>query len=288
VQRRRLGSLIDLVAIVLPAVVAGVAMLTVLIGVVAGPVFALPGVVAVVAGVLWWRWPRRHIAAAAPVDGVRLVAVNLRFDNADPGGAVADALAQRPDVLVVSELTEATRALIRPAFACEVVLEGSLDVSGHAVYADVPLERLPRPPLAGQVLHVRVGGAVPFELYAAHLPRPTFDKRPPRNKIRFTGHRSQVTGLAGLVVERDAVVAGDLNLCDRTTGYHRLVRGRVDAMRTGRARRTFVGAGGWRWLDLRIDHVVLPAGWCAAESRTFALRGSDHLGVATLVGPASR
>jgi endonuclease/exonuclease/phosphatase (EEP) superfamily protein YafD len=94
-----------------------------------------------------------------------------------------------------------------------------------------------------------------------------------------------VTGLAALLDERAAVVAGDLNLCDRTSGYHRLVRGRLDAMRTGRAATTFVGPGGWRWLGLRIDHVVLPAGWGAAEALTFPITGSDHRGVAAVVGP---
>lgn len=286
-MRRRLGSLVDLVAIVLPAVAAGLAVVTVVLAVLAGPMWAAPWAVATVVSLVWWWWPRRHVRVAAPANGVRLVAVNLRFDNPDPSRAVRDALAQRPDVLVVSELTETTRSLIRPAFACEVLLEGSLDVSGHAVYANLPLERLPRPPLAGQVVHVRVGGAVPFELYGAHLPRPTFDQRPTRNKIRFTGHRSQVTGLATLLDDRAAVVAGDLNLCDRTSGYQRLVRGRVDAMRTGRAVTTFVGPGGWRWLGLRIDHVVLPAGWGASEALTFPIAGSDHRGVAAVVGPRS-
>ena len=41
----------------------------------------------------------------------------------------------------------------------------------------------------------------------------------------------------------------------------------------------------WRPLLLRIDHVFVPRDWCSAAPERFAVRGSDHQGVAVDVGP---
>jgi endonuclease/exonuclease/phosphatase (EEP) superfamily protein YafD len=231
------------------------------------------------------RWPAR---TAAPVDPVRLAAVNLQFDSEHPAAGVRDAVGVGADVLVVSELTPSTDEMLRVAYPYRVVTADLRDSRfGEGVYAKVPLTVLDTPPsITDQLLRVAVGGVTPFVLYAVHLPRPTFDEPPPAAMISFGGQRA-----AALALDRAAdaepgpvVISGDMNLSDRTSGYRKLASGRVDATRTGWAGSTYKGSLIWKLLLLRIDHIFLPADWCARDGSSFHLGGSDHDGVAATIG----
>ena len=86
----------------------------------------------------------------------------------------------------------------------------------------------------------------------------------------------------------DAVVAGDLNLSDRQPAYGELVRGRPDALRTVRAANTFHASrrhAYWRLFAMRIDHLVVPAGWRVSDAAVVPISGSDHRGVCATIAP---
>jgi endonuclease/exonuclease/phosphatase family metal-dependent hydrolase len=83
------------------------------------------------------------------------------------------------------------------------------------------------------------------------------------------------------------VVAGDLNSPDRAPDYRALVArgGLIDAMRAEWAAPTSVGK--WMPLLVRIDHVLVSAGWCGDGARRFPLPGSDHAGITVSIGPCA-
>jgi vancomycin resistance protein VanJ len=124
-------------------------------------------------------------------------------------------------------------------------------------------------------------------VYLAHLKRPHLGPR------RIVNIRSQLQAQRR---EREAllrsarsegvpvVVAGDFNTSDRSRPYRRITGRFRDAMRAGWAGPTYV-RGAWRPLLLRIDHIFIPGDWCSARPERFALRGSDHRGLAVNVGP---
>ena len=225
---------------------------------------------------------------------MRLVAVNLLFDNEDPAGGVASALGQRPDVLVVSELTEATGRLLAAEFPHCVATAFSVGgvPFGQGVFSHVPLTELDAPTesVTKQMVKVRVDGPTPFVLYAVHLPRPTFTSPLPRGMTDFAGHRRLALALdAAARSEHDPVViTGDLNLSDRTSGYRHLAARRLDVSRTRRARTTFFGSSAWRLALLRIDHMLAPSDWGASSVAEFEIAGSDHRGLVADVGPSGR
>jgi len=66
-----------------------------------------------------------------------------------------------------------------------------------------------------------------------------------------------------------------------------LVRGRIDAMRTVRARGTFHGHVVWIALFMRIDHLVVPADWSVADARVVRISGSDHRAITAVVRPGA-
>jgi endonuclease/exonuclease/phosphatase (EEP) superfamily protein YafD len=83
------------------------------------------------------------------------------------------------------------------------------------------------------------------------------------------------------------IVAGDLNLSDRSEGYRWLDDRFDDAMRTGWWAASTYRHGLWRALLLRIDHLFVPEDWCAVDAGTFRVPGSDHMAVEATVGPCA-
>lgn len=244
---------------------------------------AVLAVGAVVAIVL----PRRRRPAPVAATGVRIVAANLWNKNPVMAQAARDLVALRPDVLIVSELGQAAHEVLVEAFAHHEVLSIG-GPRGHGVYATVPLERLPDLPLIGPVLPVRVHAAEPFRLFASHTPRGTILPHDADGTAVVQRCRDEMFRLAELAeAEPDTVVAGDLNLVDRQPGYRRLVRGRIDAMRTVRARGTFHGHVVWIALFMRIDHLVVPADWSVADARVVRISGSDHRAITAVVRPGA-
>jgi endonuclease/exonuclease/phosphatase family metal-dependent hydrolase len=120
----------------------------------------------------------------------------------------------------------------------------------------------------------------PFVLRVIHAPNPLYE-------TTF----EQQEALAAHIVETaeaeqlPAVVVGDLNLSDRAEGYRIITRSMRDAMRAGSWPGDTYRLHVWRALLLRIDHMFVPNGWCAADAGTFEVPGSDHRGIEATVGP---
>lgn len=296
--RQLIGGVVDVAAVSAPVWIAAAA--------VTGGVAALSGssapavvlvlvvcVLVAVGGVVWCVVPRRRIAAAAadgraPGHEVTIVAANLWYLNRSMAEAARDLAvdrpgAPRPDVVVVSELGAEAHEVLAGSFRHHEVLSVG-GARGHGVYSHLPLERLEDPGLLGQVLRVRVRAATPFVLYGVHMPRPVVFHAPTDGTDRPAACRGAIERLADAARRDAAVVAGDLNLCDRQPAYRRLVAGRIDAMRVVRPRTTFIGPG-WRLLAMRIDHVTVPPGWGVSDARVVPIRGSDHRGVRATVCP---
>lgn len=236
------------------------------------------------------RVPRRLPPPNRPV---RLASVNLQFDSPRPADAARSAIAVGADVLVVCELTDATDTVLTPAFPYRVSIASDDHAHfGQAVFSRLPIEELPMPEfVAGQVHRLRIGGDTPFMLYSAHVPRPALRRWRTPGLTSFSGHRRAINVLDRCIRAEiePAVLAGDLNLSDRASGYRTLIRGRRDVMRGRWPIATFHRHSGfWRMLSLRIDHLVVAADWSARDGRAFDLDGSDHRGVIADIGPAAR
>ncbi len=119
-----------------------------------------------------------------------------------------------------------------------------------------------------------------FVVYAVHLQNPL-------HQTTFPEQLQTIERLlAAIEAETDPVImAGDLNLSDRSSGYRVITSSLHDAMRTGWWAASTYRYGFWRQLSLRIDHLFVPVEWCAVDAETFELPGSDHLGVEATVGP---
>lgn len=228
-------------------------------------------------------------SAPPPVDAVRIVAANTYGSRPYPPSIGMDIAAQAPDVVVVSEVSPGVEEELGARFASTVRADaGRSGRSDVAVFSDLPMELLDLPDGLGgsRGLRVRVDGpAGPFVLYGLHLP-------PPRARpdgypdVSVRRHHEIVRALRDAVARErlPVVVAGDLNLVDRASGYRSLTRVLDDAMRSTWLRPTSLRAGTLPLLA-RIDHVMVPESWCSTDASVFTLTGSDHRGVAATTGP---
>jgi len=230
--------------------------------------------------------PWRPQPVPPPVRSFRIVSANVNSKNPSLDRAVADALAQNGDLVLLIEAKKGHwtappeyTTVIRPQYSSQVILsrfparlldkppEWPNDFRAHRLEVDAP---------TGRVI-----------VYLAHL------KRPHLGPVRIIRARSQLEGQRR---EREAllksaraegvpvVVAGDFNTSDRSRPYRRITGRFRDAMRARWSGPTYVAAV-WRPFLLRIDHVFIPRDWCSARPERFTLHGSDHRGVAVNIGP---
>ncbi|MCU1392571.1 MAG: hypothetical protein JWM34_999 [Ilumatobacteraceae bacterium] len=283
----------DMVALILPMIFV-VMLLAIVVCLVRGSawpvVAALASLVIVIAVVI--VLPRLPDRTGPPTRSIVLVATNMLHDNSRMAEGVASALAQHPDVLVVSELTQDADRLFSMDFPYRLVTDRPLLHENYAegVYSKYPLDTLTAPTgLDDQILKVRVNGPQPFILYAVHLPRPVLSDRHQEHTATFAQHRDDALRLDQLAKAETepVVIAGDLNLSDRTSGYAALHAGRHDAVRTRWAGTTYVGGIQWELFALRIDHIFVPGNWCAKDGGNFLIDGSDHNGVRSVIGPCA-
>lgn len=282
-----LGSLGQALAVVAPIVLAGIVVLH---GVV---LYARRRLVVVVSLLAWLvsgavmiLSPRAPIHYAAPRDPVTLVAANLHFSNAKPVDAARDVVARHADVVVVSEGTLQNEPVISAAYRYH--LNAAYHDGGYSEYvaSRYPIRARPVPSALGQAVVVEVMAPAPFVLVGLHLPRAGIDFPYLRGNYSFAAQRRTVQAITKLIGATDlpVVVAGDLNISDRTATYQRLVAHRRDAMRAGWARSTF-RTFPWNLLALRIDHVIIDRTWCAAHASRFHPTGSDHESLQVQIGP---
>jgi len=284
---RSLGFVSDLAATGLPVIYAGA---VVTLGIVAGwrrrPELMAGVVSFVVAATVAVVGPWRARPTPVPAPGFRIVSANVRSGNPQRERAVADALGQHGDLVL---LIEAGKAKFTPPPEYPTVIRPK--DSSQIILARFPTRLLDRP--AGWPSRLRAhrlevdapSGRV--VVYLVHQVRPHL------GPARILKIRSQLADqrrerealLRSAKTETDPVIlAGDFNTPDRSRGYRRMASRFRDAMRAKRAGPTYV-APVWRPFLLRIDHVFVPPGWCAARPARFGLHGSDHRGIAVDVGP---
>lgn len=223
--------------------------------------------------------PRLPIQQPRPVDGVRIAAANVLQGNDSPREAAASLMRRREDVLIVIEGDpRMTREVMAASRLRERITVGQLSVLSRW-----PLEELRQPALllGTPALRLRVERpGAPFVLHAIHAPNPLY-------QTTFEDQERLAKALVR-VMEAEAVpavVVGDLNLTDRAEGYRILEASMRDAMRAGSWPADTYRLHLWRILLLRIDHLFVPNGWCAADPITFDVPGSDHRGIEATVGP---
>lgn len=271
---------LDMVAVALPLLCLGALLVFGLVAARTGRLLPLvAGVSAFLVAVVAVMAPRLPIDQARPLDAVRIVSANVLEGNDSPRDAAAELIGRGADVLIVIEADErTTREVLAESDHPERLTIGKLSVLSRW-----PLERLPRPASlpASPALRVRVDRpGAPFVLHVIHAPNPLY-------QTTFEEQEDLATALVR-VAEAEAlpaVVVGDLNLTDRAESYRILEASMGDAMRAdswpGDTYRLHV----WQTLLLRIDHLFVPEGWCAADPDTFDVPGSDHRGIAATIGP---
>jgi endonuclease/exonuclease/phosphatase (EEP) superfamily protein YafD len=280
---------LDGLATVLPLPVAAVAIVTLLAAVLrrrldlagVGLSWLAMGVAAVAGPWLPQRGP-------APVEPIRLVEANVFHGNHTLDKTLADVLAQRGDLVVLTEASARTRRALAGAYPHQ----GRPRRGDQLVLSRFPLRRLDRPgsfpaELTAERWEVETGWG-PVVLYTARLSRP-HARQPAQIGEALERQETQVAALlkAATAERLPTLLAGDLNLSDRTREYRRLAGRFRDAMRAELSGPTYARLL-YRPLLLRIDHLFVPKDWCTGKARTFTMRGSDHRGVAADVGPCPK
>jgi endonuclease/exonuclease/phosphatase (EEP) superfamily protein YafD len=238
------------------------------------------------AGTLAVVGPWRPQSVPPPVRGLRIVSANVNSKNSTIARAVADALAQDGDLVLLIEAGKARLApppgyttVIRPQYSAQVILSRfparlldkpagwPNDFRAHRLEVDAP---------TGRII-----------VYLAHMKRPHLGpRRILRIRGQLQGQRQEREALlkSARAEELPVVVAGDFNTSDRSRPYRRITGRFRDAMRTRWGGPTYVRTA-LRPFLLRIDHIFIPRDWCSARPERFALHGSDHRGVAVDIGP---
>ena len=224
--------------------------------------------------------PRLPQRTAAPVRPIRIVSDNVFNTSQWPGLAAQTMTSRGADVIVSVEmgrsywehLQEYTTAYPYTAIKSEQSILSRWPVEALPLADGLPEDRIMRAALDVDGERVIV--------YVVHLFNPT-------HETTFDAQQRLLDQLVGAMdAETDPViVAGDLNLSDRSEGYRMLDDHFADAMRTGWWAGSTYRHGLWRALLLRIDQILVPLDWCTADAETFRVPGSDHMGVQATVGP---
>jgi endonuclease/exonuclease/phosphatase (EEP) superfamily protein YafD len=231
--------------------------------------------------------PRTPTHFAPPRDPVVIVAANLRLRNHTPRQAAREVVARGADVVVISEATNGTEAVLTDAYPYHFGYGWRGDIYySELVASRYPLRARPVPSNLRQGVVVEVMAPTPFLLVGIHLPRAGIALPYLRGQLSFAAQKRAVDTLTRLTDSSNlpVVVAGDMNVSDRSAAYRRLVAHRRDAMRASWARSTFREFP-WSLFALRIDHVFIDASWCADHASRFHPVGTDHDAVQVTIGP---
>lgn len=291
VFRDHLGELGDVAALGVPLVAGGLFVLAVLVTLWRRTLGWL-GITASIAawGAATVLGPWVPHATGAPVQPVRIVAANLRFDNETPDASIDAVEARRPDVVVLAEATARDVARARRDYPNVLVGYEPGPVGNTVLVASrLPLHADRDRWFDSRVVRVVVdapGGS--FVLYGVHLPRPDVHAGSDSGAlVTFSAHRQLVEQLTDAAQQEDlpVVLAGDFNMGDRMPAYRTVDAAFVDAMRSGAwGSPTYRWGVRWDAFLLRIDHVFMSHDLCAAGPRHVDLPGSDHRGVEVNVG----
>jgi endonuclease/exonuclease/phosphatase (EEP) superfamily protein YafD len=246
----------------------------------------LPAAAVVLAGLLMlhgvWLIPR-WTAEPLPASGVRMnvMTANLHFGGSDPAALVALVKAERPDVLVLVELTPAAvAALDRTGLRSQLphqVLQPRHGPAGTGIYARVPLRPAGRAPtgFAAPRATLEWSGRT-VTIQAAHPVAPR-----PRG---IAGWRSDLAAIAADLVRVDGplIALGDFNATIDHPSFRNLLKatGLRDAhdARGGGLVRTWP-QGRRVPAFAHLDHVLVSSELAVGAVGDHAVVGSDHRAV---------
>jgi endonuclease/exonuclease/phosphatase (EEP) superfamily protein YafD len=246
----------------------------------------LPAASVVLVGLAATIAPWRPLPSGEPAEPVVVRSANVRFDNSRPREAAAAAVAGRPDVLVLIEVSKRVDRIVRATIPHGHRRDSGDYPGSEGVYSRWPVRVRPLPAdtpkkLNAVLVTVERPGA-PFDVLAVHVPVPA------RNgpfTVSLGVHRELIRWISDTMARRSrpTVLAGDFNLSDRAWGYRHLRSTLRDAVRSG-----WVGPTAQRgrllYFLLRTDYLFTPRSWCADDGHTLSIAGSDHRGVEATVG----
>ena len=238
---------------------------------------------------LWWASPPyvgAPAGAAAAGETFTVMASNLLVGGADPARVVEVALANRADLVVLSEITPTALQRLKAAGLGEALPytqgEAVAGVSGTMVFSGYPLGRA-RPlgrTAGGYEMTVELPQAT-IRLFAVH-PRP-----PVGDAAEWRADHAALR-LAATAGEGPAVIAGDFNAAMDHRPMRELEgRGFADAAEQARSgwQPTWPAAGQARVLGiavpsmLAIDHVLVTEQLVATHTASVTIPGTDHRAV---------
>lgn len=230
-----------------------------------------------------------------PRDAVHVVSVNLLATNKSDGTA-GDVLDRDADIVVAVETNGKQYVALRRELGEPAGIGGDEGVcsigkgtcSSVNVWSRYPARVAGSQAVARALRGIRLrvdGPGGPFVLYALHSRAPV----PFRNgggKVDPAEQRRLLDDLleAATAERLPVVIAGDMNMPDRTSSYRAYAADLHDAVRS-----SFAWPTSLKWFQapllLRIDHIWISDDWCAEGGGSFPLTGSDHRGVEAAVGP---
>lgn len=236
--------------------------------------------------------PRSWANAVSRVPDLRVMTVNLLFDNERYDEVFTAIFEDEPDILLVQEYTLAWhqqfQARVTKRYPHFVSLPGT-DPSGVAIYSRLPFKevglgtaereasnQIPAPRFPAQRVVIDVAGR-DVAVYNVHLFPPTPRRAWPMRRQFRELHRI----LAGET--RFMIVGGDFN-CTARSGMHEELSGlgladTIEAAGFGRFS-TWPVKGPFRFLPgVRIDRFYTSEGLAASGHRTVPIPGSDHRAV---------
>lgn len=221
--------------------------------------------------------PLPHSAASGGAAGIRVAAMNVFFLNDDYGRAIAWLEAERPDVVIVAEATEAWAEAfgsLRSRYPVQH-LAYAAGRRAHVLLlsrAATSVESLGIAPGAAPAVHAKLEiGGRPLHILGVHANWPL---GPEASRLR--GHALQAIVRLARATREPLVVAGDLNLTPFSPRFEGMLR--AAGLANAAAGR------GWQptWptylppAGIQIDHVLVRGGIEVLDFRRGARIGSDH------------
>ena len=305
-------SSLELIAILLPILTVGAAVLSLLL---AAYFRSLPFFGLVISLTVFYvvaiLLPGQPLDATTPTETSRIASINLAqqfFTDNELGFFVFD---REPDIFFGVELRETHDDELRtryeyfatdvtgldpdPPFVGPASLESSYrgaDAPSIGLYSNFVIERLDDPmsnEVEGGLPGIRARVQTdhgPLIVYALHIPRPGTGDGVYEVGLGLQDEIVQAITRSIEAEEDPVVVVGDFNIVDRGPAFADLTSSLTDAMRTNRWAGPTRGRDFWHTLlQLRIDHILVSEGLCVADAQAPEVLFSDHTPVQADFGP---
>jgi endonuclease/exonuclease/phosphatase (EEP) superfamily protein YafD len=225
--------------------------------------------------------PRGRTSVGTPL---RIYSHNMLYSNTKDSSAARDIRNDRPDVVILLELSHRNLPLLEPeldAYRYRLIRPSTDSAPGFGIWSRLPFDQTQVVygdgfPVGEMTLHV---ASRSVRLFAVHTVGPVNSQAAAvwRTELAWLGQ--QVRHRGGTPV----ILAGDFNATTDHRDFRRLLgAGLTDAHRV---------AGGWAatwpktwwWLPsvMRIDHVLVSSGIGVHAQRVVGNSGSDHAGLLT-------